>query len=233
LLQEGHDEYGKLLPFNFTCATNGTKAKDISGTYMLLKNSMPLVLEITGNPSDWKDIPAIDLGSGVSVKTSVLEEKLLVAVEVKGQNLVAEDVFAGVGLYIDPFGKTNQWHLSRVATQDLAIFEFIKTEESIIEAFCHYVQGTQAGSGSSYLVSGGVQKRIDVKTSTSVDSAFMVFSIPQEVLSPLILKSGSRFGINISVPLKTGGVKTLAPVDNFKTPSEPGKICFITGIVCD
>ena len=225
-------DYGKPLPFDFTCSVNGANAKQISGSYILLKNNSHPALSVEGNLSDWKALPAIDLGGGVLVRMAVSDGRLLVGVEAKGQNRTAEDVFAGVGLYIDPFGKTDQWYLPRVVTQDLAVFEFTKTPEGPLAAFCHYVQGTQAGSGSSYLVSGGIQKRITVKTSTSDDAVWMVFSVPQEVLSPLILKPGSRFGINLAVPLKDG-VKTLAPIRGFKSAAEPGEINFVTVIVCD
>ena len=115
----------------------------------------------------------------------------------------------------------------------MAIFEFIKTKENIIEAFCRNVQGTQSGSGTKVLVSGQVQKRIAVKTSSGADGAFMVFSVPQEVLAPLVLKPGSRFGLNISVPLKKEGSKTLAPIHDFKSPAKPGEINFVMVVLCD
>ena len=224
-LPQDNNEYGKLLPFDFACSVDGKNSSRISNSYMLLKNN--------GSPSDWKDVPATDIGAGFGVRMIVSDGNLLVAIEAKDQNLAPSDVFAGVGLYVDPFGRTDQWHIAKVAKQDLAVFEFVKSKENLIEAFCHYVQGTQAGSGSSYLVSGGVQKRITVKTSGTAEAAFMVFAVPQEVLSPLILKAGSRFGINISVPSKKNGVKTLAPVDNFKNPEDPGEIKFVMAIVCN
>ncbi len=232
-LQQASLEYDKPLPFDFSCSVNGAKAKLISGRYMLLKNNSHPALRVDGNPSDWKSLPAIDLGGSVLARATVSDGNLLVALEVNGESLAAEDVFSGVGLYIDPFGKTDQWYLPRVVTQDLAVFEFIKTPEGPLAAFCHFVQGTQAGSGTSYLISGGIQKRIAVKTSVSNDSTFMVFSVPQEVLSPLLLKSGSRFGMNIAVPLQKKGIKTLAPIRDFMNPVQPGEIFLVTVIVCD
>ena len=80
---------------------------------MLLKDNGNAGLNVGGDIADWKDVPAIDLGDGISVKTAVLGGKLLVAVEAKGQNLVADDVFTGVGLYIDPFEKTDEWSVPR------------------------------------------------------------------------------------------------------------------------
>jgi hypothetical protein len=223
-------EYGKLLPFDFTCSVGEQQSQSLSGSYMLLKNNGHPALSVDGNPSNWQAIPAMDLGAGILLRAAVSQGNLLMALEAKA---ASADVFAGVGLYIDPFGKTDQWYLPRVVTQDLAVFEFIKTPEGPLAAFCHYVQGTQAGSGTSYLVSGGIQKRIAVKTSASDDAAFMVFSVPQEVLSPLLLKPGSRFGMNIAVPLQQNEIKTLAPIRGFKKPVEPGEIDLITVVVCD
>lgn len=232
-LQQSYDEYGKILPFDFTSSVDGGSSLFISSTYMLLKNNSKTRLTVGGNPSDWENIPAIDLGAGFFVRMTVSEGNLLVAIEAKDQIFASPDVFDGTGLYIEPFGKTDQWHVPKVAKQDLAVFEFVKTKENVLEAFCHYVQGTQAGSGSSYLVRGQVQKKITVKTSATGDAAFIVFSVPQEVLLPLIIEPGSRFGINISVPLEKDGVKTLAPIRDFKSPVEPGEINFVMVIVCD
>ena len=220
-------EYGKLLPFDFSYSVNGAAAKQISGSYMLLKNNPGLSVE--GNISDWKALLATDCGEGILVRTAVSNGNLLMAVEAKGQN---PDIFAGTGLYIDPFGKMDQWYLPWAVTQDLAVFEFVKSADGSLAAYCHYVQGTQAGSGSSYLVMGGIQKRITVKTFKSDDAAWLVFSVPQEVLSPLILKPDNRFGLNLAVPLKNG-VRTLAPIRGFKKAAEPGEIFFVMGIVCD
>ena len=232
-LQQSYGEYDKLHPFDFTSSVDGGSSHRISGTYMLLKNNHNSTLKISGNPSDWKDIPAIDLGAGFLVRMIVSDGNLLVAIEARDQHLASPDVFSGTGLYIDPFGKTDQWHIPKVVTQDLAVFEFVKTKENLLEAFCHYVQGTQGGSGSGYLVQGQVQKKITVKTSATSEAAFMIFSVPQKVLSPLILEPGSRFGINISVPLNKNRIKTLAPIRDFKSPVEPGEINFVMVIVCD
>jgi len=232
-LRQVNDGYGKLLPFDFMCSIDGGISIRISGSYMLFKNNSNTSLNVDGNLSDWKDIPAADIGAGFMIRAAVSNGKLLVAIEAREQNLLSPEVFAGIGLYIDPFEKTNQWHIPKVATQDLAVFEFIKSKENTIEAFCHYVQGTQAGSGSGYLVQGKVQKNITVRTSADANAAFMVFSVPQDVLSPLILKAGSRFGLNISVPFKKNEVKTLAPIGNFKNAGEPGEIYFVMAIVSD
>ena len=225
-------EYGKVLPFDFTCSVNGVKTKEVAGKYILLADNSGKELNIMENPSAWESIPAIDMGDNVFLKTSILDGKFIGAIEIKGANLVPADVFAGIGLYVDPFAKIDQWYVSKKATEDLAVFEFVKNKDNVIEAFCHFVQGTQAGSGSSYLVSGGIQKRIIVKIFPGAESAFMIFSVPQEVLSPLIIKPQSRFGLNIAVPVNNG-VKTLAPIENFKKAGEPGEINFVMVVVCD
>ncbi len=233
VLQQASKEYGKLLAFDFSCSVDKGITENISGAYMLIKNDSSVGLTVNGNSSDWKDVPAVDIGSGVSVKAIVSDGNLIVAIEARNPYLESIDFFAGIGLYINPFWKTEQWHLSKMSTQDLAVFEFVKTKKNAIEAFCHYVQGTQAGSGSSYMVQGRVQEMIKVKTSVTPDVASMVFSVPKQIVSPLILKPGSRFGLNISVPLKDKVIKKLAPIENFKTPAEPTEMYFVTMIVSD
>ena len=61
----------------------------------------------------------------------------------------------------------------------------------------------------------------------------MEIEIPDKIFAPLTLSAGSRFGINISVPSKKDGLKTLAPIRDFKSPVEPGEISFVMVIVGD
>ncbi len=225
---------GIPLDFDFSCSVNAMKPKEISGRYMLLKNNSHPNLNAASSASDWRKLPAIELGDGISLRMAVANKMILAAVEIKNTNVSPADVFAGAGLYIDPFGKTDQWDIPKITKEDLAVFEFIKSGQTSLAAHCHYVQGTQAGSGSGYLVSGGIQKRIAVETSAIDGGAFMVIAVPEVVVSPLILEAGSRFGINVCVPSIDKQMKMLAPIENFKKVGDPGQLIdFVTVIVCD
>ncbi len=61
----------------------------------------------------------------------------------------------------------------------------------------------------------------------------MELSVPEEISSPLKLVNGGRFGLNLSVPLPDGTVKTLAPIADFKNPSEAGDVNMSMGVIVD
>jgi len=45
------------------------------------------------------------------------------------------------------------------------------------------------------------------------------------------LAPGSRFGLNISVPTKKDGLKTLTPINGYKSLAEPGNITFVMVVI--
>ena len=59
----------------------------------------------------------------------------------------------------------------------------------------------------------------------------MEIEAPEKIFAPLTLAPGSRFGLNISVPMKAGGVATLAPISDYKSVAEPGKINFAMVVI--
>ena len=223
---------GALLDFDCAYDVEGGRSGSIANPAMLLTDNAGPAVGAWDQPAEWKDLPAVDLGSGLSMKASIAQGHLLVALESRDPGRAAEDVFAGTGLYVDPFDDPGAWTATRAARQDVAVFEFIKTQPGSLAAMCHFVQGTQAGSGSGYLVPGQVQKRIRVAAFSEAGTASMVFAVPQEVLAPLKLEPGRRFGLNLSVPVKGGGWDTLAPVQDFESPAEPGEIRFVRVLVC-
>ncbi|MCC6423296.1 MAG: hypothetical protein IT447_07430 [Phycisphaerales bacterium] len=222
--------HGKLLPFNADISLDGGISMHISNPYMLLKNNGHPKLTVDSTLAAWREIPAVSLDGGLSLRFALSGTNVMVAIETKDHNNADGKPFAGTGLYCDPFGALDQWTAPKLVNQDVAAFEFIKTDKGI-EAMCHNVQGTQGGSGNKYLVAGQVQKHIAVKVSADAKGQMMIFSIPQEVLAPLILKPGSRFGINLVFPTSSSHTVSLAPVSEFKNAAKPGDIHFVTVIV--
>jgi len=223
-----------LQKFTVEYAFAGGNTGKIAGDYILLKNQAGITVD--GDLSDWKDLPANNLGAGVSMQAVVAGKKVIIAIRATGKNISAEDVFAGVGLYLDPFEKTDTWAEPKAVAGgtagDYGVYEFQKTKGGGLEALCRFSQGTLAGMDKDLMIVGKVQKLITVKTAMSGDVACMEIEVPEKIFAPLQLEPGSRFGLNISVPLKDGGVATLAPVSGYKSVAEPGQINFVMAIVC-
>jgi len=175
-----------------------------------------------GNPADWDKIGAISLSPDVSLKTFVEDGSISFQIESKGNERSPEEVFAGVGFYFDPFERKDNWNTPKNPKGDLGIYELKKDADGQFGAFCHIVQGTQAGSGSGVLFQGRMQPRFEVKTGTTKDGVFVEVKVPQVLLSPALITPGSSFGLNVSIPGKTGNVLTLAPMPNYESVADPG-----------
>jgi hypothetical protein len=212
---------GKLLPFEFSCLVDGQKTNGFSGRYMVIQQS-------TATPA--QGVPAIELGSGLSIAATISGNNLVISLNAAGEKRPPEEVFAGVGFYAQPVMNPYGWAKPKTARQDLAVYELVRSDSGKLAAMCRYVQGTQAGSGS-YLVAGEIQQRIEVKTGRSPEGVWVVLTVPQEVLAPLVIKPASRFGLNVSVPSHSDKVKSLAPIEGFKSVAEPGELNLVMAIV--
>jgi len=228
LLSPPNAEPGKRQPFEFSWSVNGSQPVVASASYVLLKPAA--VNSQKGGLASWNGAPAIDLGGGISAKTRISGGNVEILLETSAKVTSPADAFAGTGLYFDPMGKTDAWTLPRTVKQDLAVFELVKSASGNLEAMCHFVQGTQAGSGS-HLVAGQVQKLITVKTDQSADRAAVMLSFPRAVLAPFDVKPGSRLGVNISVPAADKGIVSLSPVRDYKSASEPGELNLLLLVV--
>ncbi len=225
--------YGTLQMFEAQYAIAGGKPNQIAGSYLLLKDKQAKVT-VDGDLSDWKDVPMSDLGGGVSLGVVADDKRILIAVRATGQDRPAEDVFSGTGLYLDPLIKTETWTEPRSAAGiagEIGVYEFQKSKEGGIVAWCRFSQGLLAGMDKALMIAGQVQKLITVRTGSTDGVACMEIEIPGKIFAPLTLAPGSRFGLNISVPSKNGGPQTLVPIANFKNPSEPGKITIALAII--
>lgn len=211
----------KLLPFDFAFQVGESNPNKIVGTYLLLNHNPATVIAIDAKADDWKSIPGIDLGDGFTLRTFADEGNLYFAIEAKGAD--AAKVFDGVGFYFDPFERIADWTTPKNAKGDLGIYELKSDDQGNLGAFCHIVQGTQAGSSSSILFQGQMQPRFEVKTGKTPDGFFVECRVPQVLLSPLKITPGSRLGLNISIPTKAG-LKTLAPIPEYKTPANLGDL---------
>jgi hypothetical protein len=229
-LSQTHPGFGKLLDFDFKFEFAGMNSVEIANPYMLVKLNEAEGIKIDGSSADWAEIPGADIGSGVSVKISIADGNLYLFIAGGDRSVLAAEDFSGAGLYIDPFENVRNWASPKLVREDLAVFEIKRTKDRL-GAFCHYVQGTQAGSGSGYLIYEDVQSHIKVASGTTPEGAFLECMIPEAVLSPLKLAPMSRFGLNISVPMKDGSVMSLAPITGFKSPAEAGKITLVMVVV--
>jgi hypothetical protein len=232
-LTQDHPGFGKLLEFDFKFKFAGMNSIQLSNPYILVQEGSAAIIEIDGSIADWEGIPGTEIGPGLLVKFFISEDHLHLLIAANDRKMLAGGGLAGVGLYIDPFERISDWTDAKTIKEDLAIFEFQRDPHSQWGAFCHYTQGTVGASGTKYLVSGKIQSKIVVKSGETEDGTFLECRIPQEVLSPLKLVPKSRFGINISVPLKEGGVKTLVPITGFKSPLEAGKITMLMAVICE
>ena len=211
----------KLLPFDFAFQVGNSDPNKIAGTYLLLNHNPATTIAIDGKADDWKSIPGIDLGDGITLRTFADEGNLYFAIEAKGADTAK--AFEGVGFYFDPFERVADWTAPKNAKGDLGIYELKSDDQGNLGAFCHIVQGTQAGSSSSILFQGKMQPNFDVKTGKTPDGVFVECRVPQVLLSPLKITSGSRLGLNISIPTKAG-LKTLAPIPEYNTPANLGDL---------
>ena len=215
----------KLLSFDFAFQIGQGTPHKINGTYLIFNSGSPVTID--GQADDWKNIPGIDLGDGVILKTLASEGSFYFAIEAKGAD--PAKAFAGVGFYFDPFERVSDWTTPKNAKGDLGIYELQADDSGNLGAFCHIVQGTQAGSSSSVLFQGKSQPRFEVKTGQSPHGAFVECRVPQVLLSPLVITPGSRVGLNISIPT-SNGLKTLAPIPDYKSPASLGDLHLIMGI---
>ena len=215
-------ECGKIRKFSAEYNISGASSGKIAGDYIVLKKHEDITVD--GNLSDWKDLPAIDLAAGISMSVVTAGKKVIIAIRASAKDVLAEDLFAGVGLYIDPFEKTGTWTESKTAAGiagDLGVYEIRKSKDGGMEALCRFSQGLLAGMDKDLMIIGKGQKLITVKTAKVGDEACMEVEVPEKIFAPAVLEPGGRFGLNISIPLK-GGAVALAPISGAGA-AEPGR----------
>ena len=227
LTKTGPLTYGTLQPFNLVCSIGTAQPTVLKGSYVMLRPNT----SATASPQPLKNLK-LAIGDDFSANVTLANDALRIELRSK-QSGPAESIYAGTGIYIDPFGKKEDWTRPRSARQDLAVFELVKDEKGALAAYCHFVQGTQAGSGGD-LVSGRIQKRITIVTIPDAGGSGILITIPRDVLTPINFIAGSRFGMNITAPAGAGSeAKSLVPVKGFTKVAEPGEVdlaAFVVGI---
>ena len=218
-----------LLPFDFALRVGQGGSLEVQGTYLLLHSGANAAVSLDSKSDDWQGTPALDLGDGISLKTHAANGSVSFLIAAQGSRLDPVETFAGVGFYFDPFERTADWTTPKNAKGDLGIYELKKDENGALGAYCHIVQGTQAGSSSSVLFQGKMQPRFEVRTGKTADGVFVECRVPDVLLSPLSITPGSRFGLNVSIPTKKG-IKTLAPIPGYKSPGNLGDLNLIMAI---
>lgn len=218
--------FGTLQMFEAQYVIEEGKPSQIAGGYLLL-NEETSAITVDGDLSDWRDVPMTDLGEGVSLGVVFEGKRIILAIRANQESRPAEDALSGVGLYLDPLIKTGAWTEPRTVAGiagELGVYEILKSKEGGMVAWCRFSQGLLAGMDKELMIAGQIQKLITVKTGSADGVACLEIELPEKIFAPLTLVPGSRFGLNVSVPGKSGGSRTLAPIAGFKNPSEPGEI---------
>jgi hypothetical protein len=183
----------------------------------------------------WGRKTAKAIGPDTELRTAVLGDKLHLLLTStppsKRQSASAVEQFRGVGFYFDSFFTPSDLGETKRVNQDLAVYELIPGGSSGLAAMCRYVQGTQAGSGTDFLVAGQVQEAIEIIDRSTSSRAVLEVVIPQAVLSPLRLEPGVMFGLNVSMGPDPGSTVSLAPLTEFKNVREPGEIELVMGVI--
>ena len=110
-----------LLPFDFALRVGKSAPVEIKGSYLLMHWDTTGAAAVDGRADEWRDIPALDLGDGISIKTSATNGSVSFLIQAKGQRLDPVSTFAGVGFYFDPFEPTSDWTTPKNAKGDLGI----------------------------------------------------------------------------------------------------------------
>jgi len=221
-------EYGKVLPFKSEYSLPEGITGKVEGTYLILKE-IKSDITVNGDISDWKNVPGNDVSADITVKTAMVNKKLMICVSVQDKGVNAADTFNGTGIYLNPFTAVYTWSEPQAVSGisgSLGIYELQKAKDGSLEALCSFSQGVLAGMDPVTMIVGKTQKLIVTKTGQSGGRAWIEMEIPERVFAPYKFESGSRFGLNISVPAKDG-VRTLAPIGGYKSVNEPGNIHFV------
>jgi hypothetical protein len=136
-------------------------------------------------------------------------------------------VWEGLGLYFAPMIQPAGWATPKTKRQDLGVFELQRSAAGSLEALCLYVQGTQAGSGTSLLRPDEVQRAIDVTASSAGGTHRLIVRLPHEVLAPFQPEPHAVMGLNLTLPGRAGAggpPVSLSPVQGFESPREPGRL---------
>jgi len=223
--------YGKILPFNAEYAFPEGNSGKITGSYLLLKDFRSGIAA-DGDFSEWGKHPSIDMGTGVSIQIVSVNKKLLIAVRTAVKGVASENIFSGIGVYIDPMMEINTWTESKhaIGTAPLGVYEIQKAKDNTMEAWCRFSQGVYEGMDPELMIVGKVQKLIKNKIMAEAGGDVMLIEIPEKIFRPCTLEPGSRFGLNLSIPVKGEKAKTLAPISG-QNATNPENINFIMVII--
>lgn len=215
---------GEVGRFEWSLRVDGQPAGGNAGPYMLFADEAKPQGSI-----DWESLPANPVGTKGTLRAAVRGERLHLYLEApSGTNEGrATDAFVGVGLYVDPFMKSGDLGEVTTVKSDLAVYELVTTDPGKLGAMCRYVQGTQAGSGTDFLVPNRVQPDIRVLDRSRDGRPAVEVVIPQAVLSPLQLETGATFGLNVSFD----STASLLPLPGFQSVTDPGDIELVMGVV--
>jgi hypothetical protein len=135
-----------------------------------------------------------------------------------------------ISIVINPSVTIQNWTEARKKFQDTFIFE-LRDLDKAASAYVHDVPEVQAASGKETPKRGRVDSRIQIGSSVvAPGTAALEIAIPKASIMPLTLESGSELGLNIIFGDK-GKLVSLAPVNGYESPREPGEVKFILAIM--
>lgn len=219
---------GAVEPFEWSLQVDGRPAGQGSGQYLLFSGDA----RTTGS-IDWDTLTANPVGNMGTLKAAIRGERLHLYLESSTESAEEDpkSLFEGLGLYFDPFFKPADLGGEKTVKSDLAVYELVKTDSRQLGAMCRYIQGTQAGSGTEYLVVDRVHPDIEVMDRTREGRAAIEIIVPQAVLTPLKFETGTPFGFNLSWGPSASQTASIAPLQGFRSVTQPGDITLVMGIV--
>ena len=199
------------------------KQVNIDGTFTFLPSEQSIAID--GNAEDWKEIPAVQLAPGVSVRSAVGGNTLYIATRT---DTATSGALATVIVNASP--TCRDWAEFKTREQDMYVYEMLRGDSGALAAFCHYVPSVQADSGPWTPKPARLDARITGRVETLPDGEFLEMAFPAASLMPLTLSHGERFGLNL-VLKKGESVLSLAPVKDYLNAKEPGKVKLVLGFV--
>lgn len=216
--------------FDLTCTAGGQTLAAVKGQYLVVPRRAGAGQSPDSRSVDWSKVPAAALSGEHSLRVLADDEALWLCLERPADgNAQRPDTssWEGTGLYFAPMIQPQDWHVPKTMRQDLGVFELQESTAGKLEAMCHYVQGTQAGSGTSLLRADTVQHGIEVMTQHVDQRERLVLRVRKEVLAPFVPGAGAFLGCNITLPSPANGTTgpvSLSPVQGYVSPREPGEL---------
>lgn len=221
-------ESTSLRPFDFECALNG-RVTAIANPYLLLGASSGAKVVVDGQPGDWRDRPAAALGGNATVRFAIANGTLYLAVETIDNR---PNALAGLGVYIDPIVAPETWSQAKAPIDNVFVYELQprRTAPDGLAAYRWHAPGVQADSGSAPRGREHATRAVLRRVIRRQD-AFLEIAFPPYCFMPLKLEPGSRFGVNVSLPDRTGKTAAMLPFDGYENIEHPGPIRFAMALV--